>query len=182
MRASGRCALAKWAWKAKQYVVQVRPAEDGLVLQQLLYADEVRSMKELDIEKVTVSPAELKLAMQLIEQISEDTYDPTMFEDEEKKRILAAIDEKIAGKHIVAAEPHEPQAGAQVIDLVEALRASLGAKGAGKAKAAAPAKAAAAAPRPSRRRSRRPRSARASSAPRKVEEAVAAPARARAKK
>ena len=55
MRESGRCALAKWAWKAKQYVVQVRPAEDGLVLQQLLYADEVRSLKELDIEKVTVS-------------------------------------------------------------------------------------------------------------------------------
>jgi len=139
MRESGRVALAKWAWKAKQYVVQVRPAEDGLVLQQLLYADEVRSMKELDIEKVTVSPAELKLAMQLIEQISEDTYDPTMFEDEEKKRILAAIDEKIAGKQIVANEPHEPASGgAQVIDLVEALRASLG-KGGLKGKTAAPA-------------------------------------------
>src|SRR5665213_2749491 len=48
LKQSGRCALAKWAWKAKQYVVQVRPAEDGLVLQQLLYADEVRSMKELE--------------------------------------------------------------------------------------------------------------------------------------
>ena len=97
-------------------------------------------MKELDIEKVTVSPAELKLAMQLIEQISEDTYDPTMFEDEEKKRILAAIDEKIAGKQIVANEPHEPASGgAQVIDLVEALRASLGKGGGLKAKAAAPA-------------------------------------------
>ena len=148
MRESGRVALAKWAWKAKQYVVQVRPAEDGLVLQQLLYADEVRSMKELDIEKVTVSPAELKLAMQLIEQISEDTYDPTMFEDEEKKRILAAIDEKIAGKQIVANEPHEPASGgAQVIDLVEALRASLGKGGglkgkAGAAAGAGPAKAA----------------------------------------
>ena len=140
MRESGRVALAKWAWKAKQYVVQVRPAEDGLVLQQLLYADEVRSMKELDIEKVTVSPAELKLAMQLIEQISEDTYDPTMFEDEEKKRILAAIDEKIAGKQIVANEPHEPATGgAQVIDLVEALRASLGKGGGLKGKTAAPA-------------------------------------------
>ena len=128
MRQSGRCALAKWAWKAKQYVVQVRPAEDGLVLQQLLYADEVRSMKDLDIESATVTPAELKLAMQLIDQISEDTYDPTMFEDEEKKRILAAIDEKIAGKHIVANEPHETagEGGGQVIDLVEALRASLG--------------------------------------------------------
>jgi DNA end-binding protein Ku len=178
MRQSGRCALAKWAWKAKQYVVQVRPAEDGLVLQQLLYADEVRSMKELDIEKVTVSPAELKLAMQLIEQISEDTFDPTMFEDEEKKRILAAIDEKIAGKHIVATEPHEPQAGAQVIDLVEALRASLGAKSAGKAKPAATAKAAAAAePAPVEAAKERKGVKRAA----KVEEAVA-PARARAKK
>ena len=179
MRASGRCALAKWAWKAKQYVVQVRPAEDGLVLQQLLYADEVRSMKELDIEKVTVSPAELKLAMQLIEQISEDTYDPTIFEDEEKKRILAAIDEKIAGKHIVAAEPHEPQAGAQVIDLVEALRASLGAKSAGKAKpTVAKAAAPAAEPAPVEAAKERKGVKRAA----KVEDAVAAPARARARK
>src|SRR5678816_3712582 len=105
MRQSGRCALAKWAWKGKQYVVQVRPAEDGLVLQQLLYADEVRSLKELGIEKVSVSEAELKLAMQLIDQISEHTYDPTMSEDEEKKRIHTAIDEKIAGKQVVAMEP-----------------------------------------------------------------------------
>ena len=53
MRESGRVALAQvGAGRRKQYVVQVRPAEDGLVLQQLLYADEVRSMKELDIEKV----------------------------------------------------------------------------------------------------------------------------------
>ena len=178
MRQSGRCALAKWAWKAKQYVVQVRPAEDGLVLQQLLYADEVRSMKELDIEKVTVSAAELKLAMQLIEQISEDTYDPTMFEDEEKKRILAAIDEKIAGKHIVANEPHETASsgGAQVIDLVEALRASLGAPRRREGQAAAPAKAAAAAAaEPAKERKGVKR------APKAVEE-TAAPARARAKK
>src|SRR3954462_15554169 len=42
MNRSGRCALAKWAWKSKQYVVQIRPAQGGLVLQQLLYADEVR--------------------------------------------------------------------------------------------------------------------------------------------
>ncbi len=182
MRQSGRCALAKWAWKAKQYVVQVRPAEDGLVLQQLLYADEVRSMKELDIEKVTVSPAELKLAMQLIEQISEDTYDPTMFEDEEKKRILAAIDEKIAGKQIVANEPHEPASGgAQVIDLVEALRASLGKggglKGRPAAASAAPAKTPETVPMqaPAKERKGVKRAA-------KVEEAPAAPARTRARK
>ena len=125
MRKSKRCALAKWAWKGKQYVVQVRPAEDGLVLQQLLYADEVRSLKDLDIEKVSVSDSELNLALQFIEQISQDSYDPTQFEDEEKKRVLAAIDEKIAGKQIVATEAPEPAGGAQVIDLMDALRASL---------------------------------------------------------
>jgi DNA end-binding protein Ku len=124
MQESGRCALAKWAWKGKQYVVQVRAAEDGLVLQQLLYADEVRSLADLDIEKVLVSDAEVKVALKLIDQISEDDYDPTAFEDEEKKRILAAIDAKIAGKQVVATEEPEPR-GAEVIDLMETLRASL---------------------------------------------------------
>lgn len=133
MRKSGRCALAKWAWKAKQHVVQVRPVEDGLILQQLLYADEVRSLQDLDIEKVTVAPAELQLALQLIDQISQDTFDPTQFEDEEKQRVLAAIDEKIAGKQIVASAHSEDAATGQVIDLMDALKASLGSKAASSA-------------------------------------------------
>lgn len=128
MRKSGRCALAKWAWKSKQYVVQVRPVEDGLVLQQLLYADEVRSLKDLGIEPVTVTAGELQLALQLIDQISQDAYDPSQYVDEERKRILAAIDEKIAGKEVVASAHDEAPSTAQVIDLMEALRASLGKK------------------------------------------------------
>ncbi|WP_076998674.1 Ku protein [Variovorax sp. KK3] len=127
MQESGRCALARWAWKSKQYVVQVRATDDGLVLQQLLFSDEVRSQKDLDIEQLPPpSAAELKLALQLIEQISADEYDPTLFEDEEKKRILAAIDAKIAGEEVVAVEHPEDAPGAQVIDLTEMLRASLG--------------------------------------------------------
>ncbi|WP_431273108.1 Ku protein [Variovorax ureilyticus] len=140
MRKSGQCALAKWTWKGKQYVVQVRAHEDGLVLQQLLYADEVRSMKELQIEEVTPSDAEVKLALQLIEQISQDSYDPAQFVDEEKKRILAAIDAKIAGKQVVAVEHHEEAASSgQIIDLTEMLKASLAKSGAGKRPARAPA-------------------------------------------
>src|SRR5438046_6101246 len=96
-----------------------------------------RSIASLSLSFGLVSSAELKLAMQLIEQISTDTYDPAQFEDEEKKRILAAIDEKIAGKHIVAPAQPEPSSGAQVIDLMDALRASLGRGAGGKAKAAA---------------------------------------------
>lgn len=139
MRESGRCALARWSWKAKQYVVQIRAAEDGLVLQQLLYADEVRSLKDLGIEHAEVSKAELALAMQLIDQITQDEYDPTQFKDEEKARVLEAIDKKIAGQQVVAsARDEQPAAGAQVIDLMEALRASLGPRGAkGAAKPAA---------------------------------------------
>jgi DNA end-binding protein Ku len=129
LRQSGKCALAKWAWKAKQYVVQIRPHEDGLVLQQLLYAGEVRSLKDLDIEQVNVTSAELQLALQLIEQSSEEAYEPEKYEDEEKKRILAAIDEKIAGRQIVdAVRSEEAPLGGQVIDLMAALQASLGKK------------------------------------------------------
>jgi DNA end-binding protein Ku len=135
MRESGRCALARWVWKGKQYVVQVRPGDDGLILQQLLYADEVRSMKDLDIEKADIAKPELQLALQLIDQISEDSYDPAQYKDEEKERVLAAIDEKIAGKEIVVNEPAGEPAGGQIIDLTEALRASLGTR---KAPAKAP--------------------------------------------
>jgi DNA end-binding protein Ku len=124
MRTSGRCALAKWAWRSKQYVVQVRPAEGGMVLQQLLYAEEVRSMRDLKIDLIEVSKAELQLALQLIEQISEDAFDPTQFIDEEKQRILQAVEKKIAGNEIVAPQ-HVKTGSAQVIDLMAALRASL---------------------------------------------------------
>jgi DNA end-binding protein Ku len=142
MRKSGRCALARWSWKTKRYVVQVRPAEDGLMLQQLFFADEVRSLKDLNIEQVDVTQPELNLAMQLIDQIAEDGYDPAAYKDEEKVRVLEAIDRKIAGQQIVAHEEVESPATGQVIDLMEALRASLGKKGGaaanGKAKAAEP--------------------------------------------
>jgi DNA end-binding protein Ku len=178
MRESGRCALARWTWKGKQYVVQVRPAEDGLVLQQLLYAEEVRALKDLDIEKVDVSSAELTLALQLIDQISQDSYDPSQFKDEERQRVLAAIDEKIAGKHVVASERAEVSSGAQVIDLMEALRASLGQRG-GKAKAAA----ASAVPAiPAEAMKERKGVKRAAKATEDAEEGIPAPARARARK
>ena len=176
MRKSDRCALAKWSWKAKQYVVQIRPGEDGLVLQQLLYAAEVRSHKELDIEKVEVSPAELKLALQLIDQISTDSYDPTQYVDEEKQRILAAIDEKISGKQVVVAAAQEATASTgQVIDLMEALRASLAKKPAAARPVAAVQPEAAAAPKERK-------GAKRGAATAVEAEAAPAPAKARARK
>ena len=174
MRESGRCALARWVWKGKQYVVQVRPGEDGLILQQLLYADEVRSMKDLDIEKADIQKPELQLALQLIDQISADSYEPTDFEDEEKKRVLAAIDEKIAGKEIVVNEHEAEPASGQIIDLTEALRASLKSK-----KPAAKAAAPAAAPAPAVEAAKERKGAKRAPA---TAAAAPAPARARARK
>lgn len=135
LRRSGRCALAKWSWKARQYVVQVRANDDGLILQQLRYAAEVRSLADLDIPKASISKPELQLALQLVDQIAADSFEPGLFHDEEKDRVLAAIEEKVKGRKIVAStrEEHGPTGGGQVIDLMDALRASLGSKPAVKA-------------------------------------------------
>jgi DNA end-binding protein Ku len=125
MRRTGRCALARWAARGKQYIVQIRPMDGGLVLQQLLYADEVRPMSELDIQPAEPKEQELKLAEQLIEQISADEFDPKQYKDDVKERIEAAVQKKVEGKEIsISPEPERP--GAQVIDLMAALRESLG--------------------------------------------------------
>lgn len=127
MRETGTCALAKWAWKGKQYMVQIRVGADGLILQQLLYADEVRDMSDLNVEHTDVNAAELKLALQLIEQNAVEGYDAAAYTDEEKQRILDQIDKKIAGKKITVAAETPASTGGEVIDLMEALRKSIGA-------------------------------------------------------
>ena len=127
MQKTGRCALARWVWRGKSYTVQVRVSpEGGLVLQQLLYGEEVRSIGDLGIEAETIKAPELELAVQLINQIATDSYDPNEFQDDAKKRIEAAIDEKVAGKEVTVSEEPQHQ-GAKVIDLMEALRSSLSA-------------------------------------------------------
>src|SRR5688572_8904622 len=127
LKESGRCAVGRWAARGKQYIVMIRPLDaglvEGLVMQQLLYAPEVRSINDIDIPKTEVKPAELKLAQQLIEQQSSDKFDPAAYTDDVRARIEAAIQKKVEGQEITMAE--EPEKGAQVIDLMEALRASL---------------------------------------------------------
>jgi DNA end-binding protein Ku len=123
LRESGRCAIGRWAARGKQYIVMIRPIDDGLVMQQLLYAREVRSIKELEIPHTDVKANELKLAKQLIEQQASDAFDPDAYKDEVSERIEAAIQKKVEGEQITLAE--QPQPGAQVIDLMDALRASL---------------------------------------------------------
>jgi DNA end-binding protein Ku len=146
LRESSRCALGRWAARGKQYIVMIRPVEDGLVMQQLLYADEVRSIKDLEIPEVDVKEGELKLAQQLIEQQSSAAFDPAAYKDEVRERIEAAIQKKVEGQEITLADGAE-SGGAQVIDLMEALRASLERKNAPPSKAQAATEEAAAAAR-----------------------------------
>jgi DNA end-binding protein Ku len=124
---SGRTALGRWAARGKQYIVMLRPVEEGLVMQQLMYATEVRSMSELEIPQAEVRDAELKLARQLIEQGASETFNPSAYTDQVRTRIEAAVQKKVEGQEISLAEP-PVEGGAQVIDLMEALRASLGKK------------------------------------------------------
>jgi len=131
MRDTNRCALAKYAARGKMYLVLVRPVEEGLAMQQLLYADEVRSWKDVAMpDKPALRDAELKLAHQLVDQIASETFDPSQYQDEVKQRIQADIEKKVQGKEIEVSETSEQPA--QIIDLMEALKASLGAAKGGK--------------------------------------------------
>ena len=130
LRESKRCAIGRWAARGKQYIVMIRPVDDGLVMQQLLYATEVRSIKDIDIPHMDVKEAELKLAKQLIDQQTTARFDPTEYRDEVSERIEKAVQKKVEGEEIAMSETPERGGGAQVIDLMEALRASLAKKGA----------------------------------------------------
>jgi len=149
LRDAKRCAIGRWAARGKQYIVMIRPMEHGLVMQQLLYANEVRKIDDLDIPRTDVKDAELKLAQQLIEQQSVSTFDPSQYKDEVSERIEAAVQKKVEGEEITLAE--EPEGGAQIIDLMEALRASLEKKGGAPAKKAAAATKAKPARKPAKR-------------------------------
>jgi DNA end-binding protein Ku len=123
MRETGLSALGRYSARGKQYLVLIRPEGEGLAMEQLYFADEVRSFSEVPLGESELKPEELKLAVQLIRQAASEAFDPTKYEDEVRKRILAQIERKIQGQEISAAPQEEPQA--QIIDLMEALKQSL---------------------------------------------------------
>ena len=123
LKATNRAALGQYAARGKQYLVMVRPMEDGLVMEQLHYSDEIRSIKDVDIPEGEVKKAELALAVQLIEQAASEEFKPEAYEDNVKKRMLESIQLKVEGHEITAEPTAAPET--QIIDLMEALKASL---------------------------------------------------------
>jgi DNA end-binding protein Ku len=124
LKESGRCAVGRWATRGREYIVILRPMENGLAMQQLHFSAEVRPISEIGLEDAVVRDQELKLARQLIDQQTSETFDATAYVDQVKIRIEAAIQQKVQGQEITLSEP--PKQGAEtVIDLMAALRASI---------------------------------------------------------
>jgi DNA end-binding protein Ku len=120
---TGRAALGQYAARGQQHLVLLRPNKGVLVMEQLHYADEVRATSEVPVPTGDVKSTELALAVQLIEQGANDAFQPEKYRDNVRDRVLDAIQRKIDGQDITA--DASPDGGGKIIDLMEALKASL---------------------------------------------------------
>jgi DNA end-binding protein Ku len=128
LRKAHQCAVGRWISRGKEHIVVIRPVEDGLALHQLHFKAEVRELKDLGIEAAPVSEPELKLAQQLIDHLAVKRFDPNEYVDEHRARVQAAIQKKVEGKEVSLSEGPVSAKGSNVIDLMEALRASIDAR------------------------------------------------------
>jgi DNA end-binding protein Ku len=128
LKTTGRAALGQYSARGKQYLVLVRPLDGVLVMEQLHYQPELRSAAEVPHPDTPVKEAELALAKQLIEQSSTDDFRPENYRDTVRERVLEAIQQKVAGQEITA---EEAPAETKIIDLMDALKASLAKRGGG---------------------------------------------------
>ncbi len=124
---TGRAALGQYSARGKQYLVLLRPLGNMLVMEQLHYAGELKSADEVPLPDVAIKDAELALARQLIEQASVEEFRPENYHDTVRERVLEAIQQKVEGQDITAAPAEAPQA--KIIDLMDALKASLAKRG-----------------------------------------------------
>jgi len=123
---TARAALASYAARGKSYLVLIRPMADGLVMEQLKHQDELRPFGDVPLDKVEVDASELELAVKIIEQRVNDEFEPDKYEDAVRSRMMELIQQKIDGQEISV--PEVEHAEAKIIDLMEALKASVGNK------------------------------------------------------
>jgi DNA end-binding protein Ku len=127
MDRAGRGALARFSTRGKQQLVLLREARGGIMMHTLFYADEVRSFEDIELtDSVAFKGNEIELAVQLIEQLASKSFEPEKYDDQYRKSALEMIEQKVAGQEIAVA-PARPAKG-QIIDLMQALKASLEAK------------------------------------------------------
>ena len=123
MEQMGRVALAKFVWRGKESLHVIRSVQGRLLLHRMHYHDEIR---EMDATPKTEKPgsAELKLATQLIESISSDTFDAKAYHDEYRERLMELIEEKSKGKSLKLS-PKAPKPATEVVDLMQRLKESV---------------------------------------------------------
>ena len=128
MKESGRVALAKYVMRGKENLVLIRASQDGLMLHTMYFADEIRDFGEVDKgEDAKLKPGEMELAKRLVNELASDKFKPEQYADEYRGRVLTAVEEKVEGKEVTSLAPQAQRA--QVIDLMDALKQSLGKKG-----------------------------------------------------
>jgi DNA end-binding protein Ku len=129
MAQSGRVALGRFIMRGKEHIVLLRPYDKGLMLHTIYYADEVRSSDEVDrATHEPVKEAELSLATRLIDELTEKKFDASKYHDTYRERVVEVAQQKVAGEEVSEVAPTEPRRG-QVIDLMQALKASLEKRG-----------------------------------------------------
>jgi DNA end-binding protein Ku len=126
LKQTGKAAVGKLVLSSKEHLVLLRPSGDALAIELLFYPEDVRISSREEIEDVVhdtkVAKPELEMAKQLVESLSRP-FEPSEFENEHKRDLMALIEKKLAGEEIeVAPEPEERQ---PVPDLMAALQASL---------------------------------------------------------
>ena len=131
MQETGLSALGRYAARGKQYLVLLTPMGEGVLMEQLRYPHEIRSFDEVPLGDAEVKDAELKLAVQFIDQVKSERFEPDRYTDEVRARMLDLINQKVEGEDITAAPAEAPQT--QIIDLMEALKASIAKAEGGKA-------------------------------------------------
>lgn len=125
MKKTERVAVGRFSTRGRDQLVLVRSYRGGLLLHYVYYADEVRSFEDVErpSDNVSFKAVEEELAERLIQQLEVAEFEPEKFKDEYRDRVMAAVDQKAAGEELTVA-PAEPVA--QIIDLFEALKRSLG--------------------------------------------------------
>jgi len=120
-------AVAKYVRSGKQNLILLRPSGPGIVMQMLRFADELKAQGEVPIPDATITDAELGLARQFIQQLSKPKFDPTQYKDEYREKLKDLIDRKVKGETVTLTPVAAPVA--KVVDLMEALKASLARQG-----------------------------------------------------
>jgi len=124
MATTGRVALATCVLRGKEHLVLLRPAQHGLVLHTMYFADEVREFGEIDTGETTqIKEGELELAVRLIDELSHTEFTPEQYRDDYRRRVLDLVTLKGEGKAVPVGGPEVPRI--RVIDLMDALRQSL---------------------------------------------------------